>query len=984
MMRILQQLVGKLWLWLSLSFIALSTSLVFFLATTPGTYLSLKAIGRLTGGHMSVRHLKGDWVRGFSAQRLVFYDKALRLDVFDIKAYVPLKNLLKGRVLIKSLIAQRATVDYFSDFAPPTAPKKHRLSMPDMRFEYVDIKNIAFQIDDHDFRFRRIQLQSKINRDTITIQALNLWAFDHHVNLRGHISEQTPYAISLDGPIYSNERKERVVGNLKLSGEQTHYQLDGQVLGNRSLLLQASLDNLAKIRLAFSWKNLYLPEWLRHDLVLPEGSLQAHGEIEDLFIQLNTRIETPKQNEKGSLLLKVHRNKDVIDADAQFQHPDLKLEAKAGFDESRVPVIQGKLALTQTTGSDSRAGLQNLIGAFALSGGDWDDISIQGNLDGLWFGKALHLYGILHPEHQNIQATLGHSARIEMHHQGHTPTRIQLDTGILANLDPNLEGMRFALHGQAQLDSMKGQAYLELSKGVWQPKAKNPKLQETMPTIPIEGGALHMDYRAGYCKLQGKLKFLQGLSASLQANILDFDVNSPFDTQKQLQAKFHLAQFPVARLQGIVSDITDLQGSLSIGLNASGTLALPDLRGEVHLSQGAFRIPSAEVAFQNANITLQSEHQHFSLKGNISQPGGYALTLSGDGTFWPNWQASLSLSGKALLMDTKYYHLPVIPNLTVNLDKDGIGLSGDITVYDANIAPQSFASSNSLSEDVVFVDEGTSENNNTLDIDLIIKAGQNVKLSLMGLKGLLIGDVHVRKKPRQATRASGELSIQKGRYKAYGQNLRVNQGSLTFSGGLMDNPGIQLRASRRFRRSGNQVNNTGRLFDFDATTPQSFDYGSAITVGIEISGRVKNPKVRLFAIPAILSQADILSMLILGTPASQANKAQGQLLFSAISALNLDEGGSGLQLMDDLKNKLGFDFNLQSNPSFNQQTNQVTERTSLTLTKTISDRLSISYNVGLSQSNINVLILKYMLNQFFNIQVSVSPIANGIDLFYTR
>lgn len=982
MMRVLQQLVGKLWLWSSLTFIAVSTSLVFFLATTPGTYLSLKALGRLAGGHMTVRHLKGDWVRGFSAQRLAFYDKALRVDFLDVHADIPLNNLLKGRILVKHLNAQAATVDYFSDFAPPAKQKKHRFSMPELQLEYVDIKNIAFQIDDHDFRFRRVQLQTRINNDRVQINALNLWAFDHHSQLRGYIKEHAPYSIVLTGPIYTEDSKPRMVGKLSLQGSQKHYQLTGDVQGKRRLSLTAHLDALSNIRLQLSWKNLYLPEWLQTELALPEGKLEAHGELENLFIHLMTEFDALKQGEKGRLILDAHRQKDVIQAKLQLHHPNINLNAKAHFDESRSPVIQGTVALSQTVGE--RAGLKNLSGMLTMSGSDWDDVSLAGTLDGLWFNKALHVQGIVHPTHQHIEATLSKAARFVLEHETQKPLRLRLNTDRLETLDPNLQGLQFALTGEATLGETKGKAYLDFSKGHWQPRAKNAKLQETMPVIPIEGGKIQAEYRTGQCSVVGTLRFLQGLSATMQGNIPDFDINAPLDTQKKLRAEFTLAKFPIARLQGIIPDITDVQGNLSIRLAAKGTLALPDITGDVRLEHAAFRIPAAEVAFQNTDINLHSEHQQFTLLGSTSQPGGYSLRLSGDGRFWPKWQASLALVGKALVMNTKYYHLPVAPNLTIRVDKDNMGISGDLVVYDANIAPQSFASSNSLPEDVVFVDETPSEHNSPWDIDLSLKAGQDVKLSLMGLKGLLVGDIHIRKKPQQATRASGELSIQKGRYKAYGQNLRVNQGSLTFSGGLIDNPGIQLRASRRFRRSGNQVNNTGRLFDFDATTPQAFDYGSAVTVGIEISGRVKNPKIRLFAIPAILSQADILSMLILGTPASQANKAQGQLLFSAISALNLDEGGSGLQLMDDLKNKLGFDFNVQSNPSFNQQTNQVTERTSLTLTKTISDRLSISYNVGLSQSNINVLVLKYMLNQFFNIQVSVSPIANGIDLFYTR
>jgi len=75
---------------------------------------------------------------------------------------------------------------------------------------------------------------------------------------------------------------------------------------------------------------------------------------------------------------------------------------------------------------------------------------------------------------------------------------------------------------------------------------------------------------------------------------------------------------------------------------------------------------------------------------------------------------------------------------------------------------------------------------------------------------------------------------------------------------------------------------------------------------------------------------------------------------------------------------------MQSNTSYNQQTNTVSESNAVVVGKSISDRLYLSYNIGMFGNDSNVLTLKYLLNKFFSIQVSASDSGNGIDFLYTR
>ena len=195
---------------------------------------------------------------------------------------------------------------------------------------------------------------------------------------------------------------------------------------------------------------------------------------------------------------------------------------------------------------------------------------------------------------------------------------------------------------------------------------------------------------------------------------------------------------------------------------------------------------------------------------------------------------------------------------------------------------------------------------------------------------------------------------------------------------------MHIRAIRTFKKSDTNIANSNQLLDFSAASIDTTDVSSQTTVGVELSGRLNAHKIKLFSIPPTLSQSDILSMLILGKPASQASKAGGQLLLAAISSMNLDSGSKGLQLLEQLKQTLGVDFNVQDNPRYNQAASQTGDNTALVVGKSLSKRIYLSYNIGLMQNNNNVFTLKYLLNKFFSIQVTASDTGSGLDLLYTR
>ena len=104
---------------------------------------------------------------------------------------------------------------------------------------------------------------------------------------------------------------------------------------------------------------------------------------------------------------------------------------------------------------------------------------------------------------------------------------------------------------------------------------------------------------------------------------------------------------------------------------------------------------------------------------------------------------------------------------------------------------------------------------------------------------------------------------------------------------------------------------------------------------------------------------------------------------AALSSMNLSGGTKGTQLLEQLKQNTGLDFDVQTNSNYNLVDNTVSDKTAFVVSKSLSKRISLSYNVGLSQADPNVLTLKYLLNKFFSLQISSSNTSNAIDVLYT-
>ena len=425
-------------------------------------------------------------------------------------------------------------------------------------------------------------------------------------------------------------------------------------------------------------------------------------------------------------------------------------------------------------------------------------------------------------------------------------------------------------------------------------------------------------------------------------------------------------------------------GELRMRVSAKGTIAKPAIIGEISLNKASVAVPQIGLTINPVQLKFQSNTTHWKAQGSL-KANGQPLTLKGEGLLSKEPTGKVTLEGHDIpAIKTATYDLQLSPQLTMQFTPHSLDIKGNILVPKANLTPISFHRTANLPDDVIFVDEKTTANALNITTDVNVQMGNDVTLNTKGLRGLLDGNLRIQQSPKSPLNTTGMLTIRDGTYLAYGQDLLIEQGQLIFHGTRLNNPELFIRAIRKFDETTTDASSSNHLFDFNASNLDSIALGAHTTVGVEVKGHIKSPKITLFSIPPTLSQADILSMLLLGKPASQANQAGGQLLLSAISSMNLDAGTKGVQLLQQVKQKLGIDVKMQNSESYNRQTNQVSDNTAFVVGKSFSKRIYVSYNIGLFQEDNNVLMIKYLLNKFLSIQVNTSDSGSGVDLLYSH
>lgn len=383
--------------------------------------------------------------------------------------------------------------------------------------------------------------------------------------------------------------------------------------------------------------------------------------------------------------------------------------------------------------------------------------------------------------------------------------------------------------------------------------------------------------------------------------------------------------------------LANVQGQVALRVNISGTLPKPDINGELQATNLATDIPAIGLKLRNGtfNVTPESTSQ-FSLHGRISSGKG---EMTFDGTASADGDVHVQARGENFLAaDLPGARVTVNPDLTFTRSGQQMKLSGQVLIPSAAINVQKLPRgrrAQHASPDVVVIDAPERDEARTQAIPLTasinVVLGDHVALTGFGLQATVAGRLDLHEAPSTPTTGSGELRVA-GTYRAYGQDLTIQQGQLLFAGTPLDNPRLNIVAVREI---------------------------DDVTAGIRVTGNAQAPQLSVFSDPE-MGQSNALAYLVTGKPLDQVGETagDGDALQSAARSLGTAAGGL---IAKNVGKRIGVD-------EFGIQENEEIGGTALTVGQYLSPRLYLSYGVGLFEPG-EVLTLRYKLSKSLSVEV---------------
>ena len=397
-------------------------------------------------------------------------------------------------------------------------------------------------------------------------------------------------------------------------------------------------------------------------------------------------------------------------------------------------------------------------------------------------------------------------------------------------------------------------------------------------------------------------------------------------------------------------DIDRAAGNLSADARIAGTVGEPQLSGTLGVSDGEVDLYQTNLRLRQIGLTAHLTDDGLAFDGT-AQTGKGQVHAKGQ----LQWRdalpyGQLHLDGTNLrVVDIPEAQIDASPNLDFKVAAHEIDITGTVVVPYARIVPKDYTGAVTASSDEVIVGQQSQNPADRFQVrtQITMTLGSNVNIDTMGLTGQLAGSITVRSGYDAITRASGQLFVQKGEYAAYARQLEIQRGRLIFTGGPIEDPGIELRAIKRY---------------------------PDVTAGINVRGTLQHPRMSFFSDPS-LPQSQIVSLILSGGGGGgtlqmlQASNQQNQQATAANELLT--QGGA--ILAQQLGSRIGL-------PDISLETD-LNNETSLVLGKYLSPRLYVSYGVGITQQ-LNAIRLRYSLGDHWTIRTEAGQIR-GADLVFS-
>jgi len=369
-------------------------------------------------------------------------------------------------------------------------------------------------------------------------------------------------------------------------------------------------------------------------------------------------------------------------------------------------------------------------------------------------------------------------------------------------------------------------------------------------------------------------------------------------------------ELPLDILTGIVPNMQDVVGNISINGQVRGALSSPEPRVAVSIPRGALNMPNLGVAFSELRVDAVLTESGMDLtrfsgeSEKIDEIGGDLFDSNGSfqGSLEYSYEGGLAggfICDSLSLSETPKKTLRTTGHLSIEGPVDSANVVGEFVVDEGRYILTSSdwltSSDVALSSSIVLHRAGTELTAVALDeplffdgwsMSLGVDLAQNTwvdvsmplndtfgsvtsAVSTVGLDGRLDGDLQVDYSPvtvssnddtGEVVRSGGldvvgELLVIRGNTKVFGKDFAVDDGSVRFTGGGLSEPDLDISATHTNR-----------------------EYGDIV---VDIAGQPRQMGLA-FSSSDGWSDTDMASILLLGRP---------------VSSLTQSEGGAGLNLV---------------------------------------------------------------------------------------
>lgn len=714
------------------------------------------------------------------------------------------------------------------------------------------------------------------------------------------------------------------LGDNRISGQATlRQQLNGQLL-------------LAMPRLGQLWPGLQGQLNGQLDLAgnlqAPQGQLQLQGQrlaFDDQRLQQLTLDASLNSAQRGQLTLEAqgiqlgetNLGRLTANAAGDLQQHSLELQLQGSLLQSQL-ALAGKLDKGNWRGSLSRGEVQS-------GGQDWR-LQQPATLVRLANGQlnlGAHCWRSGDASLCGTQQRLLPQPKLD-----YQLSNFPMDS--LAQWWPKDFAWQGQLNGRLQLDlpasGPNGSLELDAGSGIW-------RIRDQQQWLEFAYDSLRLSTQLRPQRIDSLLE-LHGPAIgelSLQAQL------DPRPASKPLSGNFRLNGLDLALARPFVPRVERIAGQLNGSGTLSGGLLAPQIKGSLRVQGGAISGGELPMNIEQLQLQAQIEGEQLQLEADWRSGEQGQGSLNGQVSWTDGLQADMQLRGSRLPVTVEpYAALEVAPDLRLSARNEQLSVTGKVLIPSGSISVRELPPSTvQISSDAQVVGQTSEQQQATaIAMDVEVDVGQQrLTFSGFGLNAEVQGRVHI----GNDLDTRGELNLNKGRFRAYGQRLDVRRARLLFAGPI-DQPFLDIEAVR-------QVDD--------------------VTAGLRLSGNAAQPTSTVFSEPT-MSQEQALSYLVMGRPLGQGG--DNNMLAQAALALGM---ANTAPRVNSLAQGIGIrDFQLDTQGSG--------AATQVVASGNLSERLSLRYGVGVFEPA-NTVALRYELSRRLYLEAA-SGLASSLDLFYRR